>query len=75
MPTVTQALQQFAQEHRHHNDLAGNADAATPTGYRLWAQCAYGERFGVASAPSWSPLAAPGRSRRLDAVLLSQQRP
>jgi hypothetical protein len=45
MPTVSQALQRFAQEHRHHGELVGNATEPTPSGYRLWAQCACGERF------------------------------
>jgi hypothetical protein len=45
MPTVSQALQQFAQEHHHHGDLVGNADAATAEGYRFWVRCACGERF------------------------------
>jgi hypothetical protein len=45
MRTVSQALQQFAQAHRHHGDLVGNADAPTQEGYRLWVRFACGARI------------------------------
>lgn len=45
MTTVSRELHAFSLAHQGHGDVTANADELTPSGYRLWARFACGERF------------------------------